>query len=634
MPEVRHSDLDAFSHLPNPVWVFDLEYGQTWYANRQALELFATRDLDELRARNLRDPMTSGMRRRVERLFERFHRGDFAVEEWTFYPENDRPVAATCTLSGMTIHDERGSRLAMLIQASRRDCPDTNERRLVEALRHCNERLSLYSRDGGLLLRNPAAEQAFGVGAPDADNFASSFHCAEDVTTARKLTSEGNVFRKRVPVAVAGGDAWYDTEVRQVVDPASGSKALLCVQHDVTEQHLSERRLEVARREANELRERAEAASNAKSAFLAAMSHDLRTPMTGVLAAAELLSTCALNEEQREFLDMVVEGGKQMVALVDDILDLSRIEAGRIELMPEPITFTHLISGTLQPLRAAAQRKGLRLEYRIDDDRAVDVDIKRLRQVLTNLVSNAIKFSNDGTISVTVATTGDDASRQIRLEVQDQGIGLDPTKAESLFEAFNRGAQTDHESGTGLGLYIAQSIVQAMGGTIGVNSSFGGGCTFWIQLCLPVSDPNVAPSATSRSRQRVSCCILVVDDNRLIRETISRLLRRWGCEVVIAHDGQDAIDRLDSKFDIVLMDINMPRKNGLAAAREIRARNDSIANIPMVALTADVFFQENDTPFNRTLSKPVDWDALRTMLLSLVPTARLAVQDKRRGGVA
>lgn len=594
------------------MWVFDRDRGRAWWANVRALALFAAPDLEALQARQRRDEMSDGMRRRLASYWEHFERGDSVTEEWTFYPEGAEPVVAECACTGVRIEDDLGERLAMLVEARPRErsAIGDNERRLVEALRHCGELISFYRLDGHLLLRNPAAEQTLGLagaGAAGADDFAASFADEAESEAARGAVREGEVFRREVRVHTRGGSAWHDTEVRGVVDPVSGQPAVLAVQHDVTAHRESEQRVRAAQQEAELLRDEAQAASRAKSAFLGVMSHELRTPMTGALAAAEVLRQSELSVDQRELLEMVLEGGRQMVGLIDDILDITRVEAGRVDLVPRTVSPRALVSDTLRPLQTQAQRKALQFSHEVEEavPDFVRLDRQRVAQVLANLAGNAIKFTDTGRVQVVVSST----SGNLRFEVRDTGVGMATT--EHIFEAFSQAAASGR-GGAGLGLHIAQLLTRAMGGELGVETAPGVGSTFWFSLPLTVAEEAPEERSAPARREHLGLRVFVVDDNALNRRAFVRLLRQWGCETTEAEDGVHALAVLDAAApDVILMDVNMPRMDGPTAAREIRARSADSICAPIIALTADTHLDDDTRAvFDDVLFKPVDWDAL------------------------
>lgn len=606
------SDLNALNLLGRPVWVFDLDRGATFWANTGALSLFAADSVEHLRARQTKDPMSEGMRRRLENYRARFEAGEAVEERWTFYPEGRGAVPAWCRCSGIRIDDGAGARLAMLVEANpiEDDSLGANETRLVEALRHCNELISLHRLDGAAVVRNPAAEQALGPveGAALADVFLDQDALREGVQLAR----EGGVFRRELPIATRQGPAWHDTELRRVVDPITAEPALLVVQHDVTARRESEERLREARTDA-------EAASKAKSSFLAVMSHELRTPMMGVLAAAELLRESDLDPDQREALEMVFAAGRQMVGQIEDVLDISRIEAGRIRLQLAPTDVRAVLVETLRPFLDAVERKSLTLTQAVDASvpRRVQTDRRRLAQIIGNLVTNAIKFTDEGAIDVRVGATPLEGARlQLSLSVSDSGVGMDPSQAHRLFAAFAQADSSVSRSrdGAGLGLHIVKSLAEVLGGRVRVETALGEGSTFRVILPMEAAPASDNPSAPTHPKAKLALRVLVADDNTLNRRALVRMLRRWGCEVQQASDGAEALRVAEaSPPDVILMDVWMPGVDGPTATRRLRARVDALADTPVFALTADAFYLEGEgeeSPFDRFLHKPVDWDLL------------------------
>ena len=344
-------------------------------------------------------------------------------------------------------------------------------------------------------------------------------------------------------------------------------------------------------------KELAETASRAKSQFLANMSHEIRTPMNGVLGMAELLAETGLSDKQRRLVGMIQASGESLLTIINDILDYSKIEAGRLDL--EKVEFAPLavLEDMTELLAARAQAKGLELIVRADDDAPawVSGDPHRLRQVLLNLVGNAIKFTHVGEVVVRCmrerSAAGPDGQDMLRFEVSDTGIGIPPEKTARLFQAFAQadGSTTRRFGGTGLGLVIAKELAQLMGGDIGVESQPHRGSTFWftIRVANPHSPTGPAPFVHSLAGRR----LLVVDDNATTRSVIEHLARGWGLEVASAADGtkalellRDAADR-GQPFALALVDMAMPRMNGVTLARAIKA-DRALARMPVVMLTS------------------------------------------------
>ncbi|MEM1417756.1 MAG: ATP-binding protein [Myxococcota bacterium] len=606
--------LAAFAHLDTPVWVYDFKRDRFFWGNEPMLRLFAASSLDALRERYAREPMSEGMRRRLRAFQDRFARSEEVREPWTFYPEGHPPVHADTTMSGIRAEDEGGVFEAMLIEARVRASPllSKAEQRLVVATQHANECVALYDTGGLPLVRNPAAEALRTEGR---DRLDALFVDAADAGRLRQATSDPTqVFRQEAVLHTREGPRWHAIEARRIHDPVTGKPALLLMHHDVSDRRASEARLVEARAEAEALSAQAQAASEAKSRFVAVMSHELRTPMTALLASAELLGGSPLDEAQREALDTVFQAGDQMVALIGDVLDVSAMEAGRIELAPEPTETRPLLRRILGPLKAAAERKGLTLTLDVAAEvpAAVRVDRRRLGQVLGNLVGNAIKFTDVGRVAVGVEA---EPGERLAISVADQGPGVPEECAAQLFEPFERGdvSVSRRFDGVGLGLFIARSLVELMGGEIAVASTPGRGATFRVTLDAPTARLSSSP-APRPERQQLGLRLLLADDNRLSRRAVARLLRTLGCEVVEAEDGAEALEVAARRaFDVVLLDVEMPRMDGPTAAIELRR---SAGKRPIVALTADVFFgaSEEARVFDAIEYKPVDLPKLTSVL--------------------
>ena len=401
--------------------------------------------------------------------------------------------------------------------------------------------------------------------------------------------------------------------------------------------------LEQAKKAAEIAQKRAESANQAKSSFLASMSHELRTPLNGILGYAQILKRDkALNHQQAEAINIIQQSGKHLLTLINDVLDLSKIEAGKMDLYPTNLYLVPFLKEIANIICLRAEQKGLNFNCEIASNlpSGVQIDKTRLRQIIINLLGNAVKFTDRGNIIFRISPVQHSASEltsvpkqvndattmSIRFEIEDEGVGISPKQLNYIFLPFEQVGETERRAtGTGLGLSISQKLVRAMGGQLSVKSKLGQGSTFWFEIDMPIT--KMATEDTDQKDYAIigykhpkgkPLKILVADDKITNRLVIINMLSPLGFEVIETKDGQQTITQVQNQHpDLILIDLDMPKMSGLKVIQRIR-QIPTIKDIPIIVASANVFEQDKQQSkvagSNGFLPKPVEMSKLYTIL--------------------
>jgi signal transduction histidine kinase/CheY-like chemotaxis protein len=504
---------------------------------------------------------------------------------------------------------------------------------LREALDVLEDSISIYGADGSLLFSSRSARRRFPTFYKALD--AGMDHWEAVAESVRQRRSDLTDAEIEAYVAwcrenFESGETYpsITDDGRSVLityrSMSGGRKAAMSI--DITDLRAQEKQLKAAK-------QMAEAASEAKTAFLANMSHEIRTPLNGVLGMAQSLAQDNLTVEQRAKVDTLADCGRTLMTVVNDILDMSKIEAGKVSITPLDIEIRGGIARVVELFQPKAAEKGVDLSLEMDANfpSHIRLDPVRTRQCLTNLISNAIKFTEAGSITVSVRLRSEQSGLVMETTVADTGIGMTEEQVSRLFSDFMQAdaSTTRRFGGTGLGLAITRRLARLMGGDVEVESAPGRGSTFRLWFAVEAASSRVhedVPVAASKAPAELrGRRVLLADDNAINRKVAQMFMKPFGLIVVEACNGAEALDRLAAEpFDLVLMDIHMPVMDGCEAVRRIRASQASWSKIPVIALTADAMPGDDERYLSIGMTgyvaKPIDQRELFTAINSALAT--------------
>ena len=496
-----------------------------------------------------------------------------------------------------------------------------SERAFRFVAEHTSDMVIRSRMDSGITFASPASRAVLGYSPTEIVGMApADIVVEEDVIRIRALLQEriargelisptGYEYRGRHK---DGHLVWLEANPRLVLNGAGELTEIVDVVRDITARKEAEAALIQARQDA-------EAASRAKSEFLANMSHELRTPLTSILGFSRLVGQDGgLSDKDRKHLDLIRTAGETLLAVVNDILDFSKLEAGALSLTEEPFSIADLGQGVTALLSGQAEDKGLRLTCEAPNGVWLAGDAARLRQVLLNLVSNAVKFTERGEVALTLQVEPEAGHSWLKVEVRDTGVGLDPAQIDQMFDRFTQadGSVSRRYGGTGLGLAISRRLVEMMGGEIGAESDGHSGSTFRFRVPLrsaeSPADSHRAPDTVTPDRR---LRVLLAEDNAANRALITALTAPLEIELDVVENGEEAVLALQAEaYDLILMDMQMPVMDGPSAARAIRGLPGPAARTPIIALTANVLPEQIDqcraAGMQGHVAKPIDPRAL------------------------
>lgn len=669
----RLDDLEVLNVLKHPVWILrcdDPSEIDACWANTSYMKLFNSPSLEAFVARKIGRSMTESTQHRVRENLRRCHGGQVLSEQATLYPDGV-PTVVNISCSGirLTVNDNNNNNnnkqiVALLCEAEVAAEYQDSTVRGLEMLRHLPVPACQFDASGQHLYRNPEAVRVYGATEKKLQDHFVDRTLGEQ--TYQQVLREENLDQDvHVPTAelttADQGNRWFSVVIRRTRDPVHNSEdgsVLLMTARDITEV------LEI-RRERATLHHKAE--------FLAVLAHDIRTPLHQIIGCMDLLETTGnqLTLEQKEQVNIAQFSAASLVGITTDLLDYSKLESGKLQLDHQSFDLGTFLEGCIAAVRQDAEEKGLKLILTMNNDipsKKVMGDPYRLRRILLNLLENAIKYTEKGSVSLTTSKllAAEDTTTtivtpihgeaqslvRIRFEIMDTGIGLSTKEQGIVFEKYRTGVGQGAKNyeGTGLGLPICRGLVEAMGGTIGVKSGLGKGASFHFEIPFGVMGTNLeeekkvdvtksendggeeAKTETPKPSEKENFLkVLVAEDNKINPKVVRSMLQRIGHTVTIAENGLLAVEAIKTNrnFDLVLMDRMMPEMDGIQASLAIRAMGITKSQLPIVGLTAS--FQQSELGFylengmNDCLGKPIKLASLKRAITDAMQN-RLTLQ--------
>lgn len=597
---------DVFDQIDTAIWIYNIDRRGIDWANKAALAFWDAPSLDILVSRPLADEMSPKVALKLEQYQEDFARRRATFyETWTLYPKG-QPQRLRVKCSGFRLPD---GTMAMLCEAKDLEPAQPETVRGVEALLHTTVMISMYEGSGSQIYCNPAARASFGGGSLLlTDRFVEPEEASVFLLDLQRMGTTS----RTAQVRRTDGIFWHHIVGVSCRDAVTGSQAILLSESDVTDAHEAKIALEASRNDAVRT-------TRLKSDFLANMSHEIRTPINGVIGMAEALNTMVSDPEHKAILTRILASGEMLLDIINDILDLSKIEAGKLGL--ENIGFLPLeVAKRIENLHSIKASEK-RLDFSVTTDEGAKLtrmgDPHRITQIVNNLVGNAIKFTDKGEVHVSITCK---PRMPVIIEVTDTGIGMSKSQQSRIFDDFVQAdaSTTRRFGGTGLGMSIVKRLVNAMSGKIDLDSEPGVGTTVRVMLPLELGDAKINDtSASSTNRRRFDARVLAADDTETNRTVLDALLRINGVKAEIYPSGEEAVERFrEGDFDLLLLDISMPGMDGIQTLKAMRdiEQHEGRRQAPAVAVTANAFPHQIasyiDAGFDEHLVKPLRSDAL------------------------